>query len=38
MVPGKLSGVEANRKDLSELIDAKWPDGNGDALEQPVGK
>jgi hypothetical protein len=38
MILGELSGVETNRKNLSKFIDTKWSNGNGEALEQPVGE
>jgi hypothetical protein len=38
MISGNLSIVEPNYKELCEFIDAWGPNGNSQALEQPMRK
>jgi hypothetical protein len=38
MILRELSGVEAKRKNLGKFVDSKRANGDGETLEQPVGK
>jgi hypothetical protein len=38
VVSGKLSAVEPDGKNLGELVDVKWANGNDEALKQSMGE